>query len=79
MVEKGLNFITFRPSNCFLFYPTIFTILPGTTITFLGARPANCTCVFSLAITASSIASLLKSNDNSIVKRVFPLKETPTS
>jgi hypothetical protein len=22
-------------------YPTIFTILPGTTITFLGVRPCN--------------------------------------
>jgi len=31
----------------FIIYPTIFTILPGTIITFLGVRPCNCSCVFS--------------------------------
>ena len=38
-------------------------------------RPSNCNCVFLFAITASSIASLERSNDRSMVKRIFPLNE----
>src|SRR5690606_33898664 len=53
--------------------PTMFTILPGTTITFLGSRPCSCSRVLSCSRTAFSICTLSISMGNSRVNRVLPL------
>lgn len=64
------HFVSLHP------HTTIFTILLGTTITFLGAPPFRYFCTSSLAIISDSICSLLRFSGNSILSRVFPLKET---
>ena len=70
---KTNRWLALQPTTQYLQYnryqPTIFTILPGTTMTFFGTRPSNCAMVFSCAITVFSISSLLKSKGNSNVKR----------
>src|ERR1700746_3327312 len=54
---------------------TIFTILLGTTITFFGVFPSKNFCVSTASITIFSISCGESVKGNSMLKRIFPLKE----
>ena len=55
------------------FYITMLTILPGTTMTFLGVLPARFLAVSSCARTSFSTSSFGVSFGHSSVKRTLPL------
>src|SRR3954468_10222459 len=52
---------------------TIFTILPGTTITFFGTAPATNSATFGSVNAARSISSRAAETETSIVPRSLPL------
>ena len=62
-----------KPSNFQTFYITILTILPGTTMIFLGVFPARYLDVSSWARTSFSTSSFGVSFGHSKVKRTLPL------
>ena len=65
-----------RPALSSNDHKTMFTILPGTTITFLTVLPWTYWAYRSSAMAAFSISSFDRSFASSSVNRVFPLKET---
>ena len=62
--------------NISISYTTMLMILLCTTIIFLGAFPSKNFFTSSESIAAFSISFTPNVNGNSILKRVFPLKET---
>ena len=74
--SKGCNGADSTFSMSFFFaipYITIFTIRPGTTMTFLGVLPARYLDVSSCARTSFSTSSFGVSFGHSSVKRTLPL------
>jgi hypothetical protein len=75
--QTFLKFLTHRVIKLLMtIYTTIFTILPFTTITFLGALPSRYLSTSACARMDASISSLLRLNDKAMFVFILPLIET---